>query len=127
MKIIKEMLEEKKGELKTCDLYKKIWSYVSTLESLKESIEIIEYALPYRFPQTIPSGCVEFTAIVNTGGNEGIYIDLCLTYENEKKERQLLNVGVIKTLCEDMDSYIKMGMIAGALTLSANNYLMLNC
>ena len=126
MKIIKEMLEEKKGELKTCDLYKKIWSYVSTLESLKESIEIIEYALPCRISQTIPSSFVEFTAIVNTGGNEGIYIDLCLTYENEKKERQLLDVGIVKTLCEDMDSYIKMGMIAGALTLSANNYLMLN-
>ena len=60
---------------------------------------------------------------VSTGGSEGVYVD-CMIKSGDESPRHL---ATYKTLDEGLDAYIKMGMIAGAFTLLAEEYICANC
>ncbi|MBR2401402.1 MAG: hypothetical protein IKB01_01345 [Lachnospiraceae bacterium] len=121
MVFVREMKEEKEGILTTKDLFEKVWMYVSNLEQLKTVIPKLDYAIHSSYNISIIPPDAIFKAVVNTGGSEGTYIDLKLLSNGNS-----YYCGTIKTLEDDMDAYIYMGMIVGALTLTADSYLCIN-
>lgn len=121
MLVLQEMRDNKKGVVSTKDMFNKIWQYVSSLDSLKEIIPKLDYAQHISYSVNKIPRDATFRAVVKTGGNEGIYIVLEIVKEDTK-----CYCGIIKTLDGNMDSYIYMGMLAGALTLAGDNYLWLN-
>ena len=130
------MISEMNNELKMEDvditsitsetMFSKVWNYVSNLPELKEAVSILDYAIPCsRSVKILLQECETFAveAQVNTGGSEGVYIDFFIRHSIEKRNTA---IGTLKTLHEGMDAYIKMGMIAGALIHSSEQFLYYN-
>lgn len=107
-------------------MFAKVWNYVSGLPVLKEAVELLDYAIPCsRSVGTLLQECdsLDVEAEVNTGGSEGVYVDFYLRHSTGKRT---IAIGTLKTLDEDMDAYIKMGMIAGALIHTGEQFLFYN-
>lgn len=88
--------------------------------SLKEPVETLEYGNLCRGSSgPLPADAMEVFCIVNVGSCEGIYVDCYL--RTEGGETKLF--ALYKTLGESLDAFIKMGMLAGAFTKLAGEYL----
>lgn len=119
---IKDLIVEK-GEFTNATMFEFIIEYLKTLPELMDAFEILDYTSTEwrRVCDLTQDTDYEAFAHVNTGGCEGIYIDFYLQNEEER-----IDLGTMKTLAEVMDGYIKLGQIAGAFILAADNYLWFN-
>ena len=111
----------------TEDMFQKVWQLIKKLPELKKVVKIIDYAISDGYKECVCSvvGTCNVFAVVNTGGSEGIYINYYLE-KNDPEDTRVLWLGTIKTLEEDMDAYIKMGMLSGALTKIGELFLFYN-
>lgn len=57
---------------------------------------------------------------VNFGGNEGIYLDIMLSYQNELGKMEVMNFATGKTLGESVADFYRMAMIAGECSMMLN-------
>lgn len=107
--------------LTNSDLYSDIISWMKEyVPEYQEIDKILDYSLSHDDNWQVPcEDTVE--AIVNTGGSEGIYIDVYLRHNDKKR-----CIMVFKTLDDSMDAYMKMGMLAGILTIAIENYQCFN-
>lgn len=119
---IKELIVEE-DEFTNATMFETIIKYLQTLPELKSAFEILDYiSTEWRcICNLMQDTDYKVFTNVNTGGCEGIYIDFFL-----KEDDKIINLGVIKTLEESMEGYIKLGQIAGAFVLAADNYLWFN-
>ncbi len=58
--------------------------------------------------------------IPNFGGSEGIYLDISLVYDDERKQRQHMSFATGKTLDEGADAFLKMSRISAECSLMLN-------
>lgn len=99
------------------ELHKDIVAWMEEyIPEYKDIAEILDYSLPHNENWRVPYED-SVIAIVNTGGSEGVYLDVYFC-QQEKKHR----VMVFKTLHASIDAYMKMGMLAGILTAAVENY-----
>lgn len=66
----------------------------------------------------------QVVALLNTGGSEGIYVDLFLKPARSGEEK--IDIGTWKTLDEGPAGYAKMGVIAGLLTYATEVWMYRN-
>lgn len=109
----------KEGKATYEDLFNKVYDCIKSELSLQLCVDILDYA---QFDQDcndveLPVDDFYIEVIVNTGASEGIYMD-CFTFDVSRRS----SFGTLKTLEDDLDAYIKMGMIAGAFTCLAEQY-----
>lgn len=103
--------------------FQKVLDLVKADGRYAEAEPIIDYAEPEDFDQReITNYAFDFQAIVNTGGNEGIYIDCGLCGEFDQSGKKFCKAGTIKTLREDIDAYRIMGALSGYLVAYSDIY-----
>ena len=103
-------------------------------EFLKEDLEILDYWLVEDYDKAEivehkkQDYFMDLRAIVNTGGSEGIYVDVILRrgYYNDRGKIETIPLMTLKTLREDLEAYGIMGRIAGAITAIGEVYLFIN-
>lgn len=105
-------------------MFDTVWSVIEKIDELKEVIDILDYHIAEKYAVTYVMNDMEVVALVNTGGSEGIYIDVYLTHHERVGEK--IKLGTIKTLREDLEAYMLMGKLAGALTIVSENFLNYN-
>ena len=82
-------------------------------------VEIVEHLNKDRF--------MDVQAIVNTGGSEGIYVDVFVRqdiYGSDQINR--VDLMTLKSLDESLEAYASMGKIAGVITAVAETFLLIN-
>ena len=104
---------------------------VEKIEWLKDDLSILDYwnIGGWRQVEIIKNkDCnMDIQAIVNTGGSEGIYIDVAVRqhiYEDGSIQR--IPLMTLKTLEESLKAYGAMGRIAGVITAVAETFLSVN-
>lgn len=105
------------------ELYAAVDAYICKAPELTEAVAILDYSkLSWGQDNSVFSEEDQIFCIVNTGGSEGVYVD-CILKDREGNKR---NLATYKTLVCGLDAYIKMGMIAGAFTKLAEEYMLVN-
>lgn len=119
---IKELIVEG-DKFTNATMFETVIKYLETLPELTSAFAILDYTAMERFHvcDLVQDANYGVFAHINTGGCEGIYIDFYLQNKDKK-----IDLGVMKTLEEGMDGYIKLGQIAGAFVLAADNYIWFN-
>lgn len=112
------------GRGKTCkDLFDAVDACIRADAALADVVLILDYGqLSWGKDQEVFHDEDVPICYVNTGGSEGVYVDCVLKGQDGK----LRNFATYKTLEEDFDAYLKMGMIAGAFTKLAEEYIFAN-
>ena len=112
--------------------FDRIVEVMHDLPELKDAFSHLDYvsSRSYLDPDLSLDDNLEFDhveAIVNTGGNEGIYIDCKLIlYDVKSRSCVKRDFGTLKTLNEGITGYMEMGKLAGAFTYVAELYFLLN-
>lgn len=105
------------------ELYTEVDAYICKAPELKAAVDTLDYSkLSWGQSNSVFSEEDQVLCIVNTGGSEGVYMD-CLLKDRDGNKR---NLATYKTLECGLDAYIKMGMIAGAFTKLAEEYMWVN-
>ena len=121
-------LEDKNSsEVTNADMFETVWRYVSGISQLRDAVNSLYYAKPERHLDCVAlvtEEC-EVRAVVRSGSNEGVVIEYYLEGKSFGEPR-IIQLGFLKTLGEDMDSCINMGMIAGALMRAGELFLRYN-
>lgn len=81
--------------------------------------EIIDYSLPSQKGRLMKSIEISPVIIIDYGGNEGIYLDFSLKFENGA----IAHIGTIKTLLENDDAMYLMGKLNAALVIETYRFL----
>jgi hypothetical protein len=122
--------------------------FYATLNRVKENghyskaEDIMDYVLPNHFESNVNEDIelsnyrFDFFASVQLGGNEGIYIDCCLSGEYTETPRTRYNagtgkiepetrrhIGTFKTLKSNIEAMKIMGELCGALVYYAHQYV----
>ena len=113
---------EEPGPWTAAQVFDKIVGVMRMLPALHPAVDCLDYALgeDYGSWAKQPHTAEEWEAIyqcygkVNTGGSEGVYIDV-YCHENWK-EISRVPFGTFKTLRDDFEAYLLMGQISGAFT-----------
>ncbi|MEY8369762.1 hypothetical protein AALA24_13500 [Anaerovoracaceae bacterium 42-11] len=109
------------GKPKTYEgLFKEVNRVLKELPSLKEPMESLEYeGLCNKAPTgPLPDDTIDVFCVVSKG-LERFYVDCYLRTESKETHQ----FGVYRTLRDGLDSYMKMGMIAGTFTKFAEEYV----
>ena len=110
------------GPWTPAQVFDKIVSVMKQLPGMEAAIQCLDYALGEDYGEWASKSYTaeEWEQVcfcygkVNTGGSEGVYIDV---YCHRKwKETNRVPFGTFKTLREDFEAYILMGQISGAFT-----------
>ena len=113
---------EEPGPWTAAQVFDKIVWMMRRLPALKEAVNCLDYALgeDYGSWAKQPHTAEEWEVVwqcygkVNTGGSEGVYVDM---YCHETwKEFSRTSLGTFKTLRDDFEAYLLMGQISGAFT-----------
>lgn len=106
---------------------------VEALEWLKEDLAILDYWLvkdyhPMMLSENPKKNCfMDVQAIVNTGGSEGIYVDVAVRQRiYEDGSLNYISLGTLKTLEDSLEAYASMGRLAGVITAVAEKYWLIN-
>ena len=120
------LLREQQGEgLTILSLARKIKEYVEGLDEAKEAVGILDYWSLSRAEinnSTLDADDTrEVVGHVNTGGNEGVYLDVFVRTRTDE-----VQVMTLKTLDEDIRAYALMGMLSGLIYMAGEVYLYAN-
>ena len=113
---------EEAGPWTVKQVFDKIVGVMNLLPSLEAAKVCLDYALGEEHGEWVskPHTAGEWEEVyrcygeVNTGGSEGVYIDV-YCHENYQSIRREY-FGTFKTLREDFEAYLLMGQISGAFT-----------
>ena len=113
---------EEPGPWTAKQVFDKITEVMKSLPAMKDAMSCLDYALgeDYGSWAKQPHTAEEWEEVyqcygkVNTGGSEGVYIDV-YCHENWK-EISRTSFGTFKTLRDDFEAYLLMGQISGAFT-----------
>ena len=113
---------EEPGPWTVRQVFEKIVSVMKQLPEMEAAMSCLDYALGEDYGEwaSKPYTADEWEQVyscygkVNTGGSEGVYIDVYC--HRNWKEANRVPFGTFKTLREDFESYILMGQISGAFT-----------
>ena len=120
--IIEKLVMDKKPT--NVDMGNKIKEVLYSLDWLGNDLQILDYVLAaerdcQELTEVEGVDCfVDIQAIVNTGGSEGIYIDVVLRrkYLRDSRAMDLIPVMTLKTLDESLEAYASMGKLSGVIT-----------
>ncbi len=129
--------EKNEGTINTNVMMQTVMGVIKQMPDLEEVVSGLDYASPENngydrhgnktYPKLETSDYV-VEAIVNEGGNEGVYIDCFLTPEDARwSPESRIRLATIKTLYEGLGTHMEMGRLAGAITYIGNWYLCVNC
>lgn len=104
-------------------LFQKVLRLVQEHGHYKEAGAIIDYALPDKDERKLTNYGFDFLVVLAPGDSEGIYLDCYLAGKFDQSGEIRCHAGTIKTLCEDVDAYRVMGVLAGYLTVYAHKYV----
>ena len=122
---IRTFLKEEDVSVSTIE---KMWNKVSELIRRRFDLEFLDYMLhnrydSYEYYLATEHNDFAIRALVNTGGSEGIYLDVSLiSCENG----QSVKLVTLKTLFDEPIYYQKMGEISGYLTYVIETYYRVN-
>lgn len=113
---------EEPGPWTVLQVFDKIVSVMKQLPEMKAAMSCLDYALgeDYGGWASEPYTAEEWEQVcscygkVNTGGSEGVYIDVYC--HRNWKDTNRVSFGTFKTLKEGFPAYILMGQISGAFT-----------
>ena len=128
--------EKKEGIINTRVMMKTVMDIIKQMPELEDIVNGLDYVSTESiihdrndniYPKLETSEYV-VEAIVNEGGNEGVYIDCFLTAETARwSPENRLRLATIKTLREGLGTHMEMGRLAGAITYIGDWYLCVNC
>lgn len=110
------------------DIFTAVDAYIRNMPELKDAVSILDYGKLSVFVAGTEDlrEDDEVTCHVSTGGSEGVYLDCKILYTRGIGVKEQRTFATYKTLEDDLDAYIKMGMIGGAFTKLAEEYIFLN-
>lgn len=100
-------------------VFQRITAVMYKQPALQPAVNILDYSLGEEFEswsqKPIPAETWEnftgTTAEISTGGSEGVYTDI--TLHDYKNPKAAYHLGTFKTLGDDLQAYMLMGMIGG--------------
>ena len=117
---------EKPEQITNVAVFNKSMQYLfEKYSEYQEYFDKLDYWLPEDYDeQILYDDYIGVFAATSPGNSEGVYIDCVVFYRDKEKQKNYpVRLGTLKTLKEEAEGFVTMGVISGLLTLILNKVM----